>query len=75
MYRRKWTRPVCQTMFVIRARWFYYGTGKNPLDGETSFNLSTNRMNCYINNTIYTRNIKLHNKILNFNCSIDFITF
>ena len=54
MYRRKCARPVLQTMFVIRARWFNTGRVKHPIDGESSYDFSTNQMNCYIVDTIFT---------------------
>ena len=53
LYRRKSTRPVLQTMFVIRARWFNTGRVKHTIDGETSYHYSTNQINCYIYDTIY----------------------
>ena len=33
---------------------FNTGRVKHPIDGETSYHFSTNQMNCYIDDTIFT---------------------
>ena len=33
---------------------FNTGQVKHPIDGETSYHYSTNQMNCYIDDTIFT---------------------
>ena len=41
---------VCNT----RPGGFNTGRVKHPIDGESSYHFSTNQMNCYIDDTIFT---------------------